>query len=39
MWHAWERKGKCTRLLWESQRERDRLKDEGIDESDPVGSE
>jgi hypothetical protein len=29
MWHAWERKGMCTRFWWESQEERDHLEDQG----------
>jgi hypothetical protein len=32
MWHAKERKGKCTEFWWESQKERDHLEDQGIDE-------
>jgi hypothetical protein len=31
MWHAWERKEKCTRLWWESPEERDHSEDQGID--------
>jgi hypothetical protein len=30
-------RGKCTRFCWESQRERDHLKDQGVD--DRMGSE
>jgi hypothetical protein len=26
-WHAWEKRGKCTRLWWESLKERDQLED------------
>jgi hypothetical protein len=31
MWHAWERREKCTRFLWESPKERDHSEDQGID--------
>jgi hypothetical protein len=31
MWHAWERREKCTRFRWESQKERDRSEDQGVD--------
>jgi hypothetical protein len=31
MWHAWERREKCTRFWRESQKERDHSKDGGID--------
>jgi hypothetical protein len=30
MWHAWERRGKCTRFWWESPKERDYLEDKGV---------
>jgi hypothetical protein len=30
MWHAWERREKCTRFLWESPKERDRWEDQGV---------
>jgi hypothetical protein len=30
MWHAWERRGKCTRFWWESPKERDQLEDQGV---------
>jgi hypothetical protein len=30
-WHAWERRGKCTAFWWESQEERNHLKDKDID--------
>jgi hypothetical protein len=31
MWHTWERGGKYTVFWWESPKERDHLKDLGID--------
>jgi hypothetical protein len=31
MWHAWERRVKCTEFWWESQKEKDHLGDHGID--------
>jgi hypothetical protein len=31
MWHAWERREKCTGFWWESPKERDRLEDRGVD--------
>jgi hypothetical protein len=31
MWHAWERRGMCTGFSWESYKERDHLKDKGVD--------
>jgi hypothetical protein len=31
MWHSRERIGKCTGVWWESPKERDHLKDQGID--------
>jgi hypothetical protein len=30
MWHAWERRNKCTRLWLESPKERDHLDDQGV---------
>jgi hypothetical protein len=36
MWHAWERGETCTGFWWESPKEIDHLKDQGIDGS--VGS-
>jgi hypothetical protein len=33
MWHAWERKGRCTRFWWESLTERDHSEDGGVDGS------
>jgi hypothetical protein len=30
MWHAWERREKCRRFWWESQKERDHSEDQGI---------
>jgi hypothetical protein len=29
MWHAWDRREKCTRFWWESPKERDHLEDQG----------
>jgi hypothetical protein len=31
MWHAWERGETCTGFLWETQKEKSRLKDQGVD--------
>jgi hypothetical protein len=31
MWYAWERGETCTGYWWESQKEKDHLKDQGID--------
>jgi hypothetical protein len=31
MWHAWERREKCTTFWWESPKERDHSEDQGID--------
>jgi hypothetical protein len=30
MWHAWERREKCTRFWWDSLKERDHLEDQDI---------
>jgi hypothetical protein len=30
MWHAWERREKCTRFWWEIPREGDHLEDQGV---------
>jgi hypothetical protein len=30
MWHAWERREKCTRFWWESPKERDHLEDHDV---------
>jgi hypothetical protein len=30
MWHAWERREKCTRFWWESPKERDHSEDQGV---------
>jgi hypothetical protein len=30
MWHAWERREKCTRFWWESPKERDLSEDQGV---------
>jgi hypothetical protein len=37
MWHAWERREKCTRFWCESPKERDHLEDQGV--GDKIGSE
>jgi hypothetical protein len=29
MWHAWERREKCSRFWWESPKERDHWEDQG----------
>jgi hypothetical protein len=31
MWHAWERRGKCTELWWESPKDRDHMEDQDVD--------
>jgi hypothetical protein len=31
MWHAWERGETCTGFWWESPKEKDHLKTEGVD--------
>jgi hypothetical protein len=31
MWHAWERGETCTGFWWESPKEKDHLKDRGVD--------
>jgi hypothetical protein len=36
MWHAWERREKCTRFWWESPKERDRSEDQGVDEMNEI---
>jgi hypothetical protein len=30
MWHAWERREKCTVFRWESPKERDHSEDQGV---------
>jgi hypothetical protein len=30
MWHAWERREKCTRFRWVSRNERDHLEDQSV---------
>jgi hypothetical protein len=30
MWHAWERREKCTKFWWESPKDRDHWEDQGI---------
>jgi hypothetical protein len=31
MWHAWERRETCVEFWWESSKEKDHLKDQGVD--------
>jgi hypothetical protein len=31
MWHAWERGETCTGFRWENPKEKDHLKDQGVD--------
>jgi hypothetical protein len=31
MWHAWERREKCTKFWWESPKERGHSEDRGVD--------
>jgi hypothetical protein len=31
MWHAWERGETCAGFWWESPKEKDHLKDQGVD--------
>jgi hypothetical protein len=31
MWHAWERREKCTKFWWESPKGRDHSEDQGVD--------
>jgi hypothetical protein len=31
MWHAWEREEMCAGFWWESSKEKDHLKDKGVD--------
>jgi hypothetical protein len=31
MWHAWERGETCTGFWWESPKDKDNLKDQGVD--------
>jgi hypothetical protein len=31
MWHAWETGEACTEFWWESLKEKDHLKDQGVD--------
>jgi hypothetical protein len=31
MWHAWERREKCTKFWWESLKEREHSEDQGVD--------
>jgi alpha-glucosidase (family GH31 glycosyl hydrolase) len=31
MWHAWERGETCTGFWWESPKEKDHFKDQGVD--------
>jgi hypothetical protein len=37
MWHAWERREKCSTFRWESPKERDHLENQGV--SGRMGSE
>jgi hypothetical protein len=37
MWHAWERREKCTKFWCETPKERDHLEDQGVDRK--MGSE
>jgi hypothetical protein len=30
MWHAWERREKCTRFWWKNLKERDNSEDQGV---------
>jgi hypothetical protein len=39
MWHAWERREKCTRFWWESPKERDHLEDKGVGGEDGIRME
>jgi hypothetical protein len=38
MWHAWERREKCTRFWWESPKERDHWEDEDEGVGGKMGS-
>jgi len=31
MWHAWERREKCTKFRWQSPKKRDHSEDQGVD--------
>jgi hypothetical protein len=31
MWHAWERRQKCTKCWWESPKEKDHSENQGVD--------
>jgi hypothetical protein len=31
MWHAWDREETCTGFRWENPKEKDHLKDQGVD--------
>jgi hypothetical protein len=33
MWHAWEKGGTCTRIWWESPKDKGHLKDQSFDGS------